>query len=196
MRIGSRWGRGRLVALVALGLLVGVGWAPRDDQPVTFTGGHEIGKADHGRPCVLIAAGLGVETDVFRKAFSGVTPAKGRGPSGAEARQNKVALLRVLGPHGVTNERLDEVSNYYRFRPQDDEIWTHKAARAHAVVANGRAVKVVVTEPGSGYTTPPRLSIPGVEPAEFVVKLHFDKRLDRNGSIESIEVKPAGTPPE
>ena len=39
-------------------------------------------------------------TDVFREAFSGVTPAKGRGPSREDARRNKAALLKVLAPHG------------------------------------------------------------------------------------------------
>src|SRR5437868_3846849 len=47
---------------------------------VTFSGGHEIGANDYGRPVVLMAAALGVEPDVFREAFSGVTPARGRGP--------------------------------------------------------------------------------------------------------------------
>jgi hypothetical protein len=61
----------------------------------------------------LIAAGLSVRPEVFREAFSGVTPARGRGPTREEARKNKAALLKVLAPQGVTNERLDEVSDYY-----------------------------------------------------------------------------------
>ncbi len=160
-----------------------------DDIPVTFTGGHDIGKEDHGRPCVLIAAALGVKTEVFREAFSGVTPAKNGKPSADEARKNKEALMKVLEPHKVTNERLDEVSNYYRFKPQDGELWKHTAAKAHAVVEDGKIVKVVVDEPGSGYCTPPKVMIKGFEKVEFDVTLLFDKDMKKNGSIKSIEIK-------
>src|SRR5689334_4957929 len=48
--------------------------------PVKFSEGHEIGKNDFGRPITLMAAALGVKPEVFRKAFSGVTPARGREP--------------------------------------------------------------------------------------------------------------------
>src|SRR5262245_48263063 len=119
--------------------------------PVTFSGGHEIGKKDYGRPITLIAAALNVKPDDFRKAFSGVTPAHGRGPTGDEARRNKEALMKVLGPLKVTNERLDEVSNYYRFRPQKNELWPTKPAEAYAVIEDGELKKVVVTKPGAGY---------------------------------------------
>src|SRR5947207_14334859 len=89
--------------------------------PVTFFGGHETDPQDHGRPVVLVAAALNVRPKVFRKAFSGVTPARGRGPTGEEARRNKEALMAVLGPYTVTNERLDEVSTYSRYRTAKGE---------------------------------------------------------------------------
>src|SRR5690606_8516516 len=95
----------------------------KEKCPVVFTKGHEIGRNDFGRPVVLIAAGLGVSPEIFRKAFSGVTPAKGRRPTREEARKNKTALLKVLAPHGVTNARLDEVSDYYRYHPERGELW-------------------------------------------------------------------------
>lgn len=159
---------------------------------VTISGGHDIGKNDHGRPCVLIAAALGVKTEVFREAFSGVTPASGRGPTQVEARKNKEVLLKVLGPHGVTNGRLDAVSDYYRFRPQKGELWKHKEAKAKAVIEDGKLISIEVTEPGSGYTTPPKVTVKGFETTEFVVSLHFDKDLKKNGSVKSIEVKKQG----
>src|SRR5215218_9651255 len=92
--------------------------ASETQLPVTFSGGHETDPKDHGRPVVLVAAALNVKPEIFRKAFSGVKPAHGRGPTGEEARRNKEALMKVLGPYKVTNDRLDEVSNYYRYRPQ------------------------------------------------------------------------------
>src|SRR6185503_1032034 len=102
--------------------------------PITFTGGHDTDPRDRGRPVVLVAAGLGVKPEVFREAFSGVTPSKNGPPSGAQARQNKAALLKVLGPLGVTNERLDEVSDFYRYQPQRGDLWRHTPAKAFAIL--------------------------------------------------------------
>lgn len=162
--------------------------AAEKEVPVTFSGGHEIGRNDFGRPVVLIAAALNVKPEVFREAFSGVTPAKGRGPSGDEARKNKAALMKVLSPHGVTNERLDEVSNYYRYQPQRNELWPTTAAKAHAVVEDGKIKRIVVTSPGAGYCSPPQVKVEGIEGAEFKVKLDVGKDLKKNGGIGAVEV--------
>src|SRR3954471_14804414 len=69
--------------------------------PVTFSGGHETDPRDHGRPVVLVAAGLGVAPEVFRDAFSGVHPAGpgSGGPTREEAQKNKQALMSVLGKY-------------------------------------------------------------------------------------------------
>lgn len=159
------------------------------DYPLVFKDGHEIGKDDHGRPCVLIAAALGVKAEVFREAFSGVTPAKGRGPTGEEARKNKDALMKVLKPHGVTNDRLDEVSNHYRYKPQDGELWKHTDAKGYAVVENGKVTKIVITNAGAGYSSTPKVTIKGFDKVELAAELLLDKDLTKNGSIKSIEVK-------
>jgi hypothetical protein len=156
--------------------------------PVTFSGGHEIAKNDFGRPIPLMAAALGVKPEVFREAFSGVTPAKGRGPTGDEARKNKGALLKVLRPYGVTNERMDEVANYYRFRPQDHELWPTTTAKAEAIVENGKIKKIVVTEPGAGYCSQPTVKIDGFDDAKFNVELSLSKELKKNGGVKSVEL--------
>jgi hypothetical protein len=163
--------------------------AADESYPLVFSGGHDIGKEDHGRPCVLIAAALGVKTEDFRKAFSGVTPARGRGPTGEEARKNKDALMKVLEPLGVTNDRLDEVSNYYRFKPQDGELWKVKEAKGHAVVENGKVAKIVITEPGSGYSSEPTAVIDGLKGVSLKVTIALDKDLKKNGRVEIVEVK-------
>jgi hypothetical protein len=155
---------------------------------VTFSGGHEIGKNDYGRPVVLMAAALGVKPDEFRKAFSGVRPAHGRGPTGAEARRNKEALMKVLGPLRVTNERMDEVAKYYRFRPQNGELWPTKPANAYAVVDDGKIKKIVITDPGSGYSSPPKVSVKGFEKVPLEAKLKLDTDLKKNGGIASVDV--------
>jgi len=159
--------------------------------PLVFSGGHETDPKDRGRPVVLVAAGLGVTPDVFREAFSGVTPARGRGPTGEEARRNKDALMKVLKPHGVTNDRLDEVSNYYRYRPQDGEMWPTTEAKGYALVADGKVQKFVITEPGSGYSSPPEVAVQGMKGVRAKAALQFSKDLKKNGVVASVADTPA-----
>ena len=184
-----------LITMCVLTVTVGMNCvatqAAETKVPVTFSGGHEIGKNDFGRPVVLIAAALEVKPEVFREAFSGVTPAKGGKPSGDEARKNKTVLMKVLEPHGVTNDRLDEVSNYYRYQPQRGELWKATSAKAHAVVEDGKIKKIVVDEPGSGYSSLPDVKVERFKDAKLKVKLHLDKDLKMNGGIDSIEITPA-----
>jgi hypothetical protein len=190
-----------ILTLIGLGTLAfavdqfaGARPVAENEVPLVFSGGHEIAKGDFGRPVPLIAAALEVQPDEFRKAFSGVTPAKGRGPSGDEARKNKSALMKVLKPLGVTNDRLDEVSNYYRFRPQNGELWKTSAAKGYAVVEDGKVKKVVITEAGSGYCSSPKVTIRGMDEVSLEITLHFDRELKKNGSVEKIEVaeRPTG----
>src|SRR5688572_10886822 len=117
-----------------------------DEVAVEFVGGHETDRVDHGRPVVLIAAALKVKPEVFRKAFSAVKPAPGgQHPDPEQVRRNKDALMAALSPHGVTNERLDEVSNYYRYRP-GRELWKHRVAKAFARVKDGAVVAIRVVD--------------------------------------------------
>ncbi len=156
--------------------------------PLAFSGGHDTDPQDHGRPIVLVAAGLGVKPEVFRKAFRGVTPARDGKPSPEQARSNKEALMKVLKPLGVTNDRLDEVSNYYRYQPQKGELWKTKSAEGYAIVEDGNVKQIVVTDPGSGYSSPPDAKIKGMESVPLTVTLHFDKDLKKNGSIENVKL--------
>lgn len=169
--------------------------------PLTFAGGHDTDPRDGGRPVVLIAAGLGVKPTVFREAFAGVTPARDGKPTPAQAQANKAALLKALRPHGVTNERLDAVSDYYRYRPEKGELWRATPAKGYAIVEAGKVRKVVVTEPGSGYSSPPTVTAEGLEGVVLTPALRFDADLKRNGSVAGVEVaapasqerKPAAT---
>jgi hypothetical protein len=184
--------------LVIVALLAGI--APAADRelpkdvtrvPVTFTDGHETDPRDHGRPVILIAAALGVSSEVFREAFSHVRPAPaGTEPEPNQVRQNKAALLTALGKYGVTNDKLDAVSNYYRYVPGRDKLWTNKPAVAFALVKNGTVIGYEVTQGGSGYSSPPRVSVPDVKNAKAKVELAFGKNLENNGSISAITVPP------
>src|SRR6476646_5723851 len=125
----------RTIALAVLAALFTVLHAPGAGEtkaPVVFSGGHETDPKDRGRPVVLIAAALGVKTEVFRDAFSGVRPAKDGKPSKEEAERNKDVLRRALKPHGVTNGRLDEVFDYYRYKPGKGKLWKTTPAKAYA----------------------------------------------------------------
>ena len=168
----------------------------RDDQSVAdapagtvvFRGGYETDSVDRGRPVALIAGALGVETKVFRQAFSGVTPAHGRGPSAAEARANKKVLLDALGKYSITNERLDEVSNYYRYQPQSGELWQHTPATASATVENGEVVSVKITNPGAGYMGSPTVVVAGHPDVKVEATVEFTQDFQTNGRLASLTI--------
>ena len=187
-----------------VGLLLGAAFASLADAgspsgsatkiDLVFRGGHDIDPRDRGRPVVLIAAALGVPPAVFRDAFTHVRPAgSGQQPAPAQVRLNKQALLARLGPYGVTNERLDEVSNYYRYRRETGELWRHVDAAGYAFVQGGKIVSVTITRPGAGYTTAPVVSVPGVGLTVYPqAVLAFGTYLARNGSVSMIVTSPLG----
>ena len=179
-----------MCVIATFGMAGGHMRAAETKSPVVFSGGHETVGKDRGRPVVLIAAALGVTPDVFRKAFNGVTPARGRGPTGEEARRNKEALMQVLQPYKVTNERLDEVSDYYRYRPEKGELWPTTPAEAHAIVKDGQIKRIVVTKPGSGYSSPPTAKVKGFEDVRLEATVSFAKDLKKNGAIASVVAVP------
>ena len=159
--------------------------------PVVFSGGHETDPRDRGRPVVLIAAALGVPADVFREAFSHVRPAPaGTAPDPRQVRDNKAALLDALGPYGITNERLDTVSDYYRYVRRRGKLWPTKPASAYALVRDGKITSFVVTNGGSGYTSSPTVTVPNFEGATAKVELSFSKQFAKNGSVASIKLVP------
>jgi hypothetical protein len=156
---------------------------------LTFTGGHDTEGVDRGRPVILIAAALGVPPETFRDAFSHVKPAPaGEAPEPAQVRLNKAALMERLAPYGVTDERLNEVSNYYRYRRDRDELWRHLDAQGYATVQNGTVTAVTITNPGAGYSSPPTVSLPGMAHVSLTVVLSFGTDLSANGSISKIKV--------
>jgi hypothetical protein len=188
----------RFIKIVALGVVMSglAQGTPADEPadgvtrvPVVFSGGHETDPRDRGRPVVLVAAGLGVPTEVFREAFKAVRPAPGgTKPSRERERRNKAALLKSLAKHGVTNERLDEVSDYYRYVPGRGELWTVRPAVAVALVKGEKVVGYEIKDGGSGYSSPPEVSVPNIKNARSKVKLSFGKDLEKNGSVSTITV--------
>ncbi|GAB1644691.1 hypothetical protein KRMM14A1259_51140 [Krasilnikovia sp. MM14-A1259] len=179
----------------ALLLIGAVGWnlrAPHNDSSsgalVTLSGGFELRSHDYGRPVPLYASMLGVEPDTFRQAFSGVHPDPSHDPSGAEQETNKAALLEVLAQHDVTNERLDEVANYYRFNDSKNETWPRRTAKVYAIVKDGKVTGFRLDDVGVGYTYPPTVSVSGHPEVRATVRLAFTKDFATNGHVESVDL--------
>ena len=161
--------------------------------PVTFTGGHETDPRDHGRPVILVGSALGVTAEIFRDAFSNVHPAGpgSGGPSHAEAQANKKVLMDALGKYGITNDRLDEVSNFYRYPPGSRNLWKNTPAVANALVKNGVVTGFEIVSGGAGYTTPPTVTVPNISGVNAKVELAFGKKFETNGSVSSIKLESA-----
>lgn len=157
--------------------------------PAEISGGHDTDPRDGsgGRPVILIAAALGVTSDVFREAFSHVRPAhRDGGPTGDEARTNKAALMNALGKYGITNDRLDEVSNYYRYRRDKGQMWPNRAATVNALVKDGAVVGYEVVDGGAGYSSPPTVTVANAKGAPAKVEVSYGKELKTNGAISSV----------
>jgi hypothetical protein len=103
-------------------------------------------------------------------------------------RLNKQALLQTLEPFGVTNDRLDEVSNYYRYNRSRGEWWRHTQAAAYATVSAGVVTGFLITNPGSGYSSPPRITVPGFPDANGSASLTFSTDFKTNGSLREIKL--------
>lgn len=159
---------------------------------LSINGGYDTDPRDHGRPVVLIAAALNVPPEVFREAFSHVTPAPaGQEPDPAQVQLNKEALLKVLSPYGVTNDRLDEVSNYYRYNGSAGETWTRTPAKLAVIVTDGKLTGIKIINGGSGYSSTPTITITGAEGATAIAVVSYGTDFDTNGSITAITLNTA-----
>ncbi|WP_409345388.1 hypothetical protein [Paenibacillus sp. MBLB4367] len=159
---------------------------------IVISGGYDTDLQDHGRPIALIAAALGVKPEVFRQAFSGVTPAGAgsSGPTSEQAQSNKAALMKVLAPYGITNERLDEVSNYYRYNGVKGEVWKRTPAALATTTKDGVVTGVTIKHAGSGYSSAPTIKITGPNgEITAIATIAYTTDFKTNGSIASIEIK-------
>lgn len=156
---------------------------------VTLEGGYDTDPQDRGRPVALIGPALGVTPEVFREAFSGVTPARNGHPTEEHARANKRVLMAALGKYGITNERLDEVSNFYRYEPQRGGLWKHQPAKVVAVVENGKLTGLNIGDGGYGYTTAPRVNVAGFPDVKVTAKIEFGTELRKNGRLAELRIE-------
>ena len=94
--------------------------------------------------------------------------------------------MEALGSYGVTNERLDMVSDYYRYVRGRGALWPTKPAAGYALVEKGKITRFVVTRGGSGYSSPPTITVPNFDGIAVKVELSFSKQLKKNGSVSAI----------
>jgi hypothetical protein len=97
--------------------------------------------------------------------------------------------MAALGKYGITNDRLDEVSNFYRYPPGSRELWRHRPATANALVSDGSVDGFEITAGGAGYTTAPTVSVPGAKLSSAKVELNFGKSFEKNGSVQKIAIE-------
>jgi len=160
--------------------------------PAVITDGHAIDRRDHGRPVILVAAALGVSPAVFRDAFSRVKPAPaGEQPDPSQVQLNKQALLDTLEPYGITNDRLDEVSNFYRYNGRNGGLWHHTPATVTANLHHGVVTRFTIVNPGAGYTTAPTITVPGQPGLKIIATLSFSPDVALNGSLKEVRLADA-----
>lgn len=156
---------------------------------VQISGGHETKPQDGGRPDILIAGALGIPEQVFRDAFSHVTPE----PNGANipsvAQANKSQLLPRLASYGITDPQLNRVMNYYRYVPQQGGLWPTTPAVVKAEIENGKVVSFTIVSGGSGYTSVPTIIVPGIGTVATDIQFGFSSDFTQNGTIKSIRVR-------
>ncbi|MCY9669761.1 hypothetical protein M5X11_33450 [Paenibacillus alginolyticus] len=93
-------------------------------------------------------------------------------------------------PYGITNERLDEVSNYYRYNGRKSDTWQKTQATATATVTNGIVTGVTITNPGAGYSSNPTITVTGPNGTfTATATLAYTKDFKTNGSISAITIK-------
>jgi len=156
-----------------------------DRVVVQFSGGHRTEAQDNGHPVALIAPALGVTPAVFREAFFQFEPDAEE--SDAEAwKKHKSEMMSILGEHGVSDQQLDTVMNYYRGPRAQGGIWPTNVAVAWAIVDDGKITGFEIVNGGSGYTSSPTVAIAGFDSSSFEAVLSFGKQLDENGSISEI----------
>jgi len=98
-----------------------------------------------------------------------------------------------LGKYGITDDRLNAVSNFYRYPPGRGNLWKNRPAAANALVKNGAVIGFEITDGGAGYTTPPTVTVPNAKGATAKAEVSFGKDMETNGAVTAITATgPAG----
>jgi hypothetical protein len=74
-------------------------------------------------------------------------------------------------------------------------MWPTVPATAYATVSHGVVTGFVVTNAGSGYSSPPVISLDGMPAVRAVATLSFDADFAKNGAVKEITLVPTTTAP-
>jgi hypothetical protein len=96
--------------------------------------------------------------------------------------------MNALGKYGITDDRLNAVSNFYRYPPGRGNLWKNRPATANALVKNGAVIGYEITDAGAGYTTAPAVTVPTIAGATAKGEIAFGKDMETNGSVSGIAV--------
>ena len=66
------------------------------------------------------------------------------------------------------------------------EMWPTKPAAGYAVVEDGKVTSFVITAGGSGYSSPPTVSVKDMPGIKAQAKLSFSKDFAANGAVSSV----------
>jgi len=156
---------------------------------MTISGGHETDAIDGGRPVYLIGSMLGITGEQFRDAFSYVTPEENGHLNEETAQANKVKLLAQLEPYGITNDEIDETTNYYRYYPGGMNIWPYTHAVLDATISNGTVTSFEIVSGGDGYTSEPIVTVDGYGDIAVDIIISYTDSFETNGAITAITVQ-------
>jgi hypothetical protein len=68
---------------------------------------------------------------------------------------------------------------------------TDKPAEAKSIVKDGAVIAFEVVRGGSGYSSPPTVTVPGIKTGEVKVTLSYGKDLEKNVSVSAIALAAA-----
>ena len=94
--------------------------------------------------------------------------------------------MNALGKFGIDNDRLDAVSNFYRYPPGSRNLWKNQPATASALVKEGSIIGYEITNGGYGYTKSPIVTVPGMASATAKVEIAYGKDMATNGTVSVI----------
>lgn len=158
---------------------------------VEFSGGRETQPEDNGHPVTLIANALDITPQVFREAFFQFVPdAENTDTDGW--KQHLPEMMKILGPHGVTEARLTEVLDYYAGTRAGGATWPLEPAIAWATVKDGKITGFEVTTGGAGYNSPPTVNVAGHDTSGVKAELSGSNSLKQNGAVSGIQLGPGG----
>ena len=125
----------------------------------------------------------------------GVQPCEAQRLPGSEPdpqqvmRNKRACSYRPLGPYGVNNDRHGYSVGSLPLRAQPRRHVADDAGEGVCDrVRDGVVTGVTFTDGGSGYSSPPAVSISGMPNVKVTATLSFDADFKKNGAVKELTV--------